>query len=76
MVGNLLFFGIGGLALVLMGVWGMRRAGGLSALEGWDEQSREHRRGVLRRGGISCTVLGALFLVVAVASLFLSPTAT
>lgn len=73
MVGNLLFFGIAGLALVLMGAWGLRRAGRLSAIEGWDEESREHRRGVVRRGGISCLALGALFLVIAVASLFLSP---
>ncbi len=73
MVGNLLFFGIAGLALVLMGVWGLRRGAGLSAIEGWDEDEREHRRGVVRRGGISCMALGGLFLVIAVASLFLSP---
>jgi len=72
-VGNLLFFGIGGLALLLLGAWGLRSAGRLSAVDGWDVESREHRRGVLRRGGISCTVVGALFLVVAVASIFLSP---
>ena len=73
MVGNLLFFGISGLALLLMGMWGLRHAGRLSSVDGWDEDSREHRRGVLRRGGISCTVIGGLFLVVMIAALFLSP---
>jgi len=72
-VGNLLFFGIGGLALLLLGAWGLRSAGRLSAVDGWDVDSQEHRRGVVRRGSISCTVVGVLFLVIAVASIFLSP---
>lgn len=73
MVASLLFFGLGGLALMLMGLWGLRRAGQLSAVSGWDEQAREHRRGVLRRGGFTCMTLGALFLALAVAALFVSP---
>jgi hypothetical protein len=72
-IGNLLFFGIGGLALLVMGLWGLRRAGRLSAVDGWDEDSREQRRGVLRRGCFTCMALGAVFLAIAAAAPFLSP---
>ena len=73
MVANVLFFGGAALLLVLVGLWGMRRASQLSAVEGWDEASKEHRRGVLRRGGLTCVGLGVVFLAITVASLFLSP---
>lgn len=73
MVANVLFFGGAALLLVVVGLWGVRRANQLSAVEGWDEASKQHRRGVLRRGGFTCVALGTLFLVITVASLFLSP---
>jgi hypothetical protein len=73
MVANLLFFGIAGIGLLLMGVWGLRRSVQLSRVESWDEDSREHRRAVVRRGCYTCVVLGVLFLGIAVASPFLSP---
>jgi hypothetical protein len=72
-VANVLFFGGAALLLMLVGLWGVRRAGQLSAVDGWDEASKEHRRGVLRRGGFTCVALGAIFLAITVASLFLSP---
>ena len=73
MVAKVLGFGFVALALVLVGLWGVRRASQLSALEGWDEVSKEHRRGVLRRGGFTCLALGGVFLAITVMSLFVSP---
>lgn len=73
MITNVLFFGSAALLLVLVGLWGVRRAAQLSAVDGWDEASKDHRRGVLRRGGFTCIGLGALFLAITVASFFLSP---
>jgi hypothetical protein len=72
-VANVLFFGGAALLLVLVGLWGLRRASHLSAVDGWDEASKEHRRGVLRRGGFTCIGLGVLFLATTIASLYLSP---
>jgi hypothetical protein len=72
-IANLLFFGLCGLGLMTVGLWGMQRAGQLSAVEGWDEQSQARRRAVIRRGCAVCMAVGGVFLVLAAASPFLSP---
>jgi len=73
MVANVLMFGGVALLLVLIGLWGVRSAGKLSAVDGWDETSQEHRRGGLRRGGFTCIALGVLFFAFALASVFMTP---
>ncbi len=72
MIANLLFFGLCGLGLMVVGLWGLRRAGRLSAVDGWDEQSQDRRRAVLRRGCAMCMAVGGVFLALAAASPFLS----
>jgi hypothetical protein len=73
-LGSLLMFGGGGLALLLVGSWGLRRAGHLSAVEGWDEQARKHRKAVLCRGSFACLGVGTPFLAVLSTAFFGPPT--
>lgn len=63
---RVLFFSIGAISLGLIGLWGTRRARALAHVPGYDDKSNDHRRQVIRRGSITCLVLAALFVAVAV----------
>jgi hypothetical protein len=63
-------FGLVGLGLLALGHWGARRQVQLSDVSGFDRKSREHRQGVLRRGAWACYAAGGLFVLLAVASVF------
>lgn len=54
-----------GLALLAVGRWGRANEGRLAT--GWtDPGDRVSRERMLKRGAVTCTVLGVLFLAVAV----------
>lgn len=72
MLTNLLFYGIAGLTLLLVGLYGLRRVGQLGAVDGWDDEAQDRRRNVLRRGCFTCMAIGGLFLALGMASPFLT----
>lgn len=57
-----------GLALILIGYWGLGAAEALAARRG-DEESRARAEASYRRGSIGCQVLGGVLLVFAVIAL-------
>jgi hypothetical protein len=60
-----------GIVLAGMGVWGRRNAAEIGVVPGMPEELVEHRITVLRRGATVCAVVGAMFLILAVAAPFI-----
>jgi hypothetical protein len=54
-----------GAVLLAAGVWGRRHAATLGHVPGLPADLQEHRIAVIRRGALTCAVVGAAFLVLA-----------
>jgi hypothetical protein len=66
-------FAVLGILLIMLGWWGARSRGVEQALPEMDKHSVARRARTVRRGGYTCMVLGALFLIASVISVFSGP---
>lgn len=62
-----------GAVLLLLGSWGRRHAGDLAFVPGMDDERLSHRTRVMRRGAFTCSLVGGMFLAMAVVSLVFPP---
>lgn len=62
-----------GVTLLLLGVWGRRHAAELAFVPGTDNERISDRARVMRRGAITCVVVGGAFLTMAVVALVFPP---
>jgi hypothetical protein len=66
-------FSIVGIVLMAVGWWGIRRGVQAGVISTWDAKNIERRERTMRRGSYACLVIGALFVILAVASAFAPP---
>lgn len=59
--------------LLLLGLWGRRHAVELAFVPGMDDERISHRVRVMRRGALTCVVVGGAFLAMTVVALVFPP---